>query len=235
MSEMRQVGGGPSLPTGRNLNRRRTLWYGLGGVAVIGIYVWWTRSQSTAATDTTGTLDQFGNPIDMTGPTGTTAGDNTTTQQGPILPVNNQQWFQMSVTYLTSLGYNGAAVGLALGRYLSHLSLSAQQAHYVETAIGAYGPPPTNPGGPVIIHPPTGWAGTHFQPHIRWAALGPKRAQLVWTPIPGATSYHLFHGANLAHVAKGTFFQVNRHSGRYHVIAYHDNQHSKTSNIVTVK
>lgn len=60
----------------------------------------------------------------------------------PTVYSTNAQWAQAVEAGLTNLGYGATDVGAAVGRYLGDLSLTADQATIIQTAVAEYGPPP---------------------------------------------------------------------------------------------
>lgn len=77
--------------------------------------------------------------------TGATIGTGT-----GFTPSTNASWFQAAEAYLVSQGYDGQAVGDALGRAISGTALDDTQYGILQAAIGSQGAPPQ--GIPTVSH-----------------------------------------------------------------------------------
>lgn len=103
---------------------------------------------------------------------------------------SNAAWAQAVEAGLTDIGYAPTDIAAALGRYLSNLSETPEQASITRAAIAEYGLPPV--GSFVIVAAPAAPepAKVTGTPAVT-AAANSTYATLSWAALHGATSYHL--------------------------------------------
>lgn len=156
--------------------KKKTLYWGLGGVAVIGGILYWRHQAASSqtpqtATDTTGTgQDQSTYDPNMPGSYGGSVSDYGGWYGGniPTLPTGitsntqfqtNEDWASAVENDLLANGYDQGTVATAISRVLAGLSVTSNQKDIFMQGIGLIGQPPqgyptpikvTNPGH----HPP---------------------------------------------------------------------------------
>lgn len=100
------------------------------------------------------------------------------------------QWAQQAENLLAG-AWDQATVAAALGAYLTHQPLTAQQQQVVQAAVGLLGYPP---GGAYALGSGTGATPSSFQAPtgVHVSNVGSTSAVLTWQPVTGAAGYNVF-------------------------------------------
>lgn len=167
----------------------------VGGALVIGIvgYAYWQRSTAAPAdipaytdADVTdeGVTDTAGGAAGGSANSGGLNVDNSTT------PDTDPEWVMMARDALTGV-YDDAALATALGRYITHQSLTSAQADMVRAAIGSLGYPP---GGAYPLDTSTGSTpSTLAAPtNLRVMAHDSSSVTIAYDPVAGAEYYRAY-------------------------------------------
>lgn len=232
--------------------------YGGVGVAVVGGVLWWRNRSGSSSAGTTASTATDPNAIDPAtgmpyasevagnyagytqGVSGYGYGTPTVTGSTTVgtAYTSNAQWAQAVEAGLTSLGYDAAAVGAAIGKYLLNMPLTPDQVTIVQTAVAEFGPPPvgtfsitgTGSGGGSNPPPPPGGGGGGGTPPpppaggggaagrlsapsgLHLTVDGATGVRLLWNPVAGANGYicQLKRGGNNGPTVNGPFFTTFR-------------------------
>lgn len=175
-----------------------------GGALIAGIagYAWWKASSANAAgadipAYTEGDVAADGVTDTSGGAAGSSANSGGSNTNTSTTPDTDAEWVQQATEALSG-SYDLAALSTALGRYITHVSLTTAQQDMVRAAIGIVGYPP---GGQYAIMPdatPTPSALTEPK-HVRlWSSpegkTGSSFIALEWDAVSGASHYRIFRG-----------------------------------------
>lgn len=156
-------------------------------------------------------------------------------------PSNNGQWAQQVEAYMVQQGFDSITVGLALGKYLTGQGLTNDQMAIVQTALAFEGNPPTAVPAP-HVNPPAGQGGGTTggtpkpSPSVDLPAPSvgtPNGHTINWTPVNGASRYHVWASGRSWKETTSTQMSVPR-GATYQVAAVnsHGNVSANRSNIV---
>lgn len=205
---------------------KRAYVYGTG--AVVGGYVawrWWQAGQERAADAEAAPPPESAGTIGADvgsgegGYYGTPPIGSDTTVGQPI--TSNADWFQRAVDYLEGTGKDRAAAADALGLYLDHRALTADQQNLVRVALGAVGTPPT--GGPYTLITASAPAPSSVTApkHLRlWAAPGggvsATTVPIEWDSVPSAAGYRIYRdlGENIGDSLDTKFYVKGLQPGK---------------------
>lgn len=169
--------------------------YVIGGAALVaGIvgYAYWRAAQAPVdypayseedvATD--GITDTAGGSAGGSANSGGSSTDSSTS------PDTDSEWVQMATEALAG-SFELSAVQTALGRYITHQTVTAAQEDIIRSAIGAMGYPP---GGQYSIITGTGSTPSALT-EPKGLKVGAKTATTVvlsWTAVAGASGYRVY-------------------------------------------
>lgn len=168
----------------------------IAGVAVVGAvvgYAWWKRRQGSAgpssyAVDTTsgsvGSGTGYVNPAPTPGPADSGASKP---------PATDPEWTQRAIAELGNIGVDAGFASSALGKYLNHTALTADEADIVRRAWALLGRPPQSP---LLTYTLTSSASTNGTsstdlkpPALRITSLDRGGMRVNWEPVSGASGY----------------------------------------------
>ncbi len=177
--------------------------YVIAGAAVVaGIvgYAWWRRGQAPADIPAYTEEDVISDGIADTagGVAGGSANSGGASHDGSTAPDTDAEWAQQANELLGGL-FEPGALSVALGRYLTHQSLTSDQANMVRATIGQLGYPP---GGQYPLDTSTGAtpsALTEPKSLRLWSSpkgtTGTDWVAIEWNAVPGATDYRIYRGS----------------------------------------
>lgn len=210
---------------GTHVSKNAVYFSSAAAVGILG-YAYWKR-RGTATTGSTGTdtgttatdpsidpttglpyAEEYGYGAPTGGATGygiydpATGGTITSYGQTVTTVSTNAQWAQASQLYLTSVGYDGTAVGAALGKALTGQPMTDSELAIYNAAVAFEGYPP-NPH--TIVHvPPSGQTGgggttvTGQGPVTNLkATASATQIHVDWSPVKGANGYHVYRDNHL--------------------------------------
>jgi hypothetical protein len=167
-------------------------------VGVVG-YAYWSRSRNTPAVEP---INPDATPEDRVPFTDSQVSSGATDSFTAGHPTTAADWASMATDRLVELGRDATLVASALGKYITHVPLTAAEQDIVRSAIGQFGlppgdtypilsapPPPASTGGgtspppATTISRPAKVTGLHI--HKRTA----KTIELGWARASGAVAY----------------------------------------------
>jgi len=218
---------------------------GVGAVGVLTAYIMWRRQQAAAAADAT--------PADASLGDGLTTPDGGDVYQGANaggaptadpditpMPTTNVEWTQQVLDYFNWL--EPTFVSSTIGKYLSRVPLSADEADFVRQAWAARGKPPEGPAN-FTLTTDGNTTGSTTMPSVP-AGLTVTSATatsiaLDWTDSTDASSYQVFRGgAQVGTPAGSTYTDTGLASGTsysYTVKAVNGSNVSAASGAITGK
>ncbi len=157
----------------------------------------------------------------------------------PKTPQTDQQWTAAVVATLTS--YEPEYLYGVLGKYLANQTLTAEEAAVIRAAWAAIGRPPGNQT--IRLAADTSSPGTSKAPgvptNLRVDSLTGTTVRIGWTPVEGATGYHVYWGGGIVTNATGPAFTTGTlkagTSYSFTVDAYNSHGTSAKSAALSVK
>jgi hypothetical protein len=185
------------------------------GVGIAG-YLWWTRSRTPSTpTDVVPAADGLHTSASApSGSTGDTSSTGSSSSNGR--PTSNAEWLSRAVEILGAPPYNYSqtAVYDAIQKAFLGEPITAQEENWVRAAMAALGSPPEgmpplnisapggNPQGGNPPPPSPGVPGSVTGLHP--TGVGPDFISVAWSPVSGATGYHLIESSPYGHTDHGT-------------------------------
>lgn len=133
-------------------------------------------------------LSTTGGASSVTGNTGSTVTDGT----NPNAIDDNGEWTQRAVELLTSQGFDGQTVSLALGEFLARRSLDKTEASIARAALAQVGQPPVNGPYSVIEAATTAPAELKAPTGLKVSEVTATTVRLSWDPVTGAGLYRAY-------------------------------------------
>lgn len=176
--------------------KRQQVYIGVALVAGIAGYAWWRAGSGGAPAEdipayteediADGVTDT---PVGTAGPGANSGGADT---DSSTTPDTDAEWTQQATELLSAAaGIEGGAASVALGRYITHQSLTPAQADIVRAAIGLVGYPP---GGAYPINTSTGSTPSALtEPKgLKKTGATSSTVSLEWSPVAGAAGYRVY-------------------------------------------
>lgn len=113
------------------------------------------------------------------------------TSTGDALPETNQSWGNKAITWLIASQIDPVVANSAVNKFLTGMTLSAQESAAIAMALGKYGPPPEGTSAPPDNPKPATPGNLSITMRTN-NAVG-----LAWSPVSGADKYEVI--ANSSH------------------------------------
>lgn len=180
--------------------KKRYVVIGAGVVAGIVGYAYWRQRQAAAAAPIPAYSDADVTPDDSEvtdtagGLAGATADSGGAVNDETDVPTSDQEWVQDAAEVIGG-SYDSGSVYTALGLYITHQPVSADQAAIISAAIGAMGYPP---GGNYPIDTQGGASPSTFgvPGDVHQIGTTTNSVSLEWTAVPGASGYHVWRSGD---------------------------------------
>lgn len=230
-----ESGGGPLASM--TPQRKRQVQYGALAIGALAIW-WWVRNRSAAApaaADTTAAADSIGTiGADLGSSSGSggyyypgSASSDTTVPGGGF--ATNAEWYAAALSAAVDAGYSNMLAATALGNYLAHRPLTAQEQQVVRVGLGAAGNPPVGSYSIVSAPTPPAPSAPSAPRSLYLLSLRKDGATVGWWAAANADRYWVHLDGKYYSTEHGTFKSVNslRPNTRHTVTVYAINAANK--------
>lgn len=185
---MTQPPSAPSGPTVRvpGIGPVRRQWLVVGGAAVVVIVggAYWMRRRNAGEPGYDPATGSVTGPDGYVNPVPGAEGGSDPVSDDPQLITNNAQWGSAAIARLVEAGWDAQYASTTIGKYLSGVSLTGDEANAVRAAIAFLGWPPENPPpirltGPAPVTPTPPRPGTPNVDPPRAPTPAPPRRYVI--------------------------------------------------------